>query len=157
MPDMLVKLDQLADGSAERETLRRDGIVVRRIAAYEASVLRSFVADTFSEGWADEAQRCFVQQPPSCLVAISGGKIVGFSVHECSRRGFFGPMGVEPGHRGRGIGRALLLTSLAAMREMDYKYAIIGWVGPQGFYEKHVGAKVIEGSEYQRGSDWLLP
>ncbi|MDP2872377.1 MAG: GNAT family N-acetyltransferase [Bacillota bacterium] len=157
MPDMLVRLDVLADGRAERAALRCAGIVVRRIAAYEAGVLRAFVAGAFSDGWADEAQRCFVHQPPSCFVAVSEGKIVGFAVHECTRRGFFGPMGVDPGFRGRGVGMALLLTSLAAMRDLDYKYAVIGWVGPQGFYERHAGAKVIEGSEYSIGPDWLLP
>ena len=33
------------------------------------------------------------------------------------------------------------------MREMGYAYAIIGGVGPAEFYEKAVGAKVIDGSE----------
>jgi hypothetical protein len=33
------------------------------------------------------------------------------------------------------------------MREMGYGYAIIGGVGPAEFYEKAVGAKIIEGSE----------
>jgi hypothetical protein len=30
---------------------------------------------------------------------------------------------------------------------MGYGYAIIGGVGPAEFYEKAVGAKIIEGSE----------
>jgi predicted N-acetyltransferase YhbS len=156
MPDMLARLDVLPDGKTEREALRRQGVVIRRIVAYEAAVLRRFVTETFSESWADESARCFIHQPPACFVTIEDRRIVGFAVYDCTRRGFFGPMGVAPGARKRGIGRALLLTALAAMREMDYKYGIIGWVGPREFYERHAGATVIEGSEYQPGSDWLL-
>ena len=48
--------------------------------------------------------------------------------------------------RGRGIGKALLLAALNAMRESGYAYAIIGGVGPAEFYEKAVGAVLIEGS-----------
>jgi len=40
----------------------------------------------------------------------------------------------------------LLLRSLRAMRDEGYVYAIIGGVGPAEFYEKCVGATLIEGS-----------
>ena len=36
---------------------------------------------------------------------------------------------------------------LEALRAQGYAYAIIGWAGPVGFFEKTVGAKVIENSE----------
>ena len=45
-----------------------------------------------------------------------------------------------------GIGRALLLRSLAAMRAEGYAYAVIGGVGPQEFYKKCVGAMLIPDS-----------
>jgi len=47
----------------------------------------------------------------------------------------------------KGIGRALLLASLSALREMGYVYAIIGAVGPVRFYQKTVGAIIIPDSE----------
>ena len=75
------------------------------------------------------------------------GRIVGFAVYECSRRGYFGPTGVREDLRGRGLGAALLFRCLEAMREMGYAYAVIGGVGPQAFYEKVCGAFVIPGSE----------
>jgi len=110
------------------------------------------------QAWVDESQRCFVHSPPTCFVAIADGQIVGFAAYEVTRRNFFGPTGVSDAHRGRGIGRALLLASLNAMRELDYKYAIIGWVGPADFYHRCVGATLIPGSEYSKlGPDWLLP
>jgi len=68
-------------------------------------------------------------------------------VYECSRRGFFGPTGVLPELRGKGIGAALLLRCLESMREMGYAYAVIGGVGPASFYEKVCGAFLIPGSE----------
>ena len=39
------------------------------------------------------------------------------------------------------------IKSLESLREMGYAYAIVGGVGPAEFYEKAVGAKIIEGSE----------
>ena len=49
--------------------------------------------------------------------------------------------------RGRGIGKALVLAALHAMRAEGYAYAIIGWASSVDFYRKAVGATVIEGSE----------
>ena len=58
-------------------------------------------------------------------------------------RGFFGPTGVDPAYRGKGIGKALLLKCLEAMRNEGYGYAVIGGAGPVNFYEKCCGATVI--------------
>ncbi|WP_373399846.1 hypothetical protein V8V91_09505 [Algoriphagus halophilus] len=40
-----------------------------------------------------------------------------------------------------------MIKSLESLREMGYIYGIIGGVGPEDFYQKTVGAKVIDGSE----------
>jgi len=48
--------------------------------------------------------------------------------------------------QGKGIGKALLLASLHALRNEGYAYAIIGGVGPESFYQKTVGAVLIDGS-----------
>ena len=74
-------------------------------------------------------------------------ELAGFAAYECTRRGFFGPTGVTPEARGKGIGKALLLASLYALRELGYVYGIIGAAGPVEFYQKTVGAIVIPGSE----------
>ena len=47
----------------------------------------------------------------------------------------------------QGIGKALLLACLNAMKEEGYGYGIIGSAGPVKFYEKTCGATVIEGSD----------
>jgi GNAT superfamily N-acetyltransferase len=73
--------------------------------------------------------------------------LVGFACYEATCRNFFGPELVHPALRGRGIGKALVLAALHAMRAEGYGYAIIGWASSADFYRKAVGATVIEGSE----------
>lgn len=146
MADMLVNLLKLPDDKPDIERLRQEGIIVRRIMAHEQSILRRYVLETFGEAWADEIGVTFSRQPISCFIAIHDKKIVGFGAYECTRRDFFGPTGVSPAHRGKGIGRVLLLVCLRAMQEMGYAYAIIGGVGPSDFYTKCVGAQPIPDS-----------
>lgn len=57
--------------------------------------------------------------------------------------------------RGRGVGKALLLECLFALREMGYVYGIIGRAGPIEFYQKFVGAVVIPDSDPGIYSDLL--
>ena len=59
---------------------------------------------------------------------------------------FFGPTGVHPRARNKGVGKALLFACLEDMRAQGFAYAIIGGVGPAEFYAKAVGAVAIEGS-----------
>jgi GNAT superfamily N-acetyltransferase len=70
-----------------------------------------------------------------------------YACHDATYRNFFGPTGVSEAHRGRGIGKALLLVCLHAMKTQGYAYAIIGWVGPPEFYTNAVGTVAIEDSE----------
>jgi predicted N-acetyltransferase YhbS len=98
----------------------------------------------------------FARQPLTVFVALREGRLAGFAAYECTRRNFFGPTGVVEGERGRGIGRALLVACLWAMREMGYAYAIIGGVGPAEFYARAVGAMPIDGSSPGIYADPLL-
>jgi hypothetical protein len=49
----------------------------------------------------------------------------------------------------------LLLACLFEMKLQGYGYAIIGWAGPQEFYEKAVGAVAIPDSTPGIWKDWL--
>lgn len=146
VPDMLVNLLKVPDDTDEVERLEEGGIEIRRVQPYEVSVLRRFVLKDFSEAWADEVLSAFGHQPVTCFVATHEKKMVGFAAYECTRRDFFGPTGVKENYRGKGLGKALLLACLRAMREMGYVYAVIGGAGPQDFYEKCVGATLIPDS-----------
>src|SRR4030095_4184751 len=123
-----------------------DEVLIRRAEPFELSTVLDFVRDNFSSKWADEISVGFAKNPATVFIAIDH-KLVGFAAYECTRRGFFGPTGVLESARGRGIGKALLLSSLAALRELGYVYAIIGGVGPVRFYQKTVNAIIIPNSE----------
>lgn len=146
MPDMLVNLLKLPDDRADVERLAAEGITIRRINAYERSILHKFVLETFSQGWADEVMSAFSNLPTTCFVATRDKKIIGFAAYDCTRRNFFGPTGVDPVYRGSGVGKVLLLACLRAMLEGGYAYAIIGGVGPADFYTKCCGATLIPDS-----------
>lgn len=146
MPDLLVRLYALPDAAAALRAARAAGVQVRRANAWERSLAVDFVARAFTRGWADECAAAMAQVPPRCILAQRDGAVVGFACHDVARLGYFGPMGVDPSLRGRGIGSALTLAALAAMREAGYGYAIIGGAGPEAFYARVAGATPIEGS-----------
>jgi predicted N-acetyltransferase YhbS len=143
---MLVNLLKLPPLEAVLPALREAGVVVRRARAHEAGEVRAFVEKHFDVRWADEISVGYSRQPVSVFVATRDGEVVGFAAYECTCRAFFGPTGVAPEERGRGLGRALLLAGLWGLREMGYAYAVIGGVGPVEFYERAVGATLIPDS-----------
>lgn len=141
MPDLLVNLLKLPKPEMTPE------FIVRRAQPFEITPVCSFVAENFSQSWADEISVGFARQPISVFVATIDRQLVGFAAYECTRRGFFGPTGVIDSARGKGIGKALLFAALEGLREMGYVYAVIGAAGPVDFYQKTVGAIIIPDSE----------
>jgi len=148
MKDMLVRLIGLPDCS-EKETqlLKKEKIIFRRAIAPEKHLVSEWVMEHFGAYWESEVEVAFSRQPVSVWLAQRGNDILGFACYESTARNFFGPTGTLESERGKGIGKILLIKSLESLREMGYGYAIIGGVGPAEFYEKAVGAKIIEGSE----------
>ena len=148
MPDMLVKLYALPP-----EPELPSGIAIKRVMTPDHGKVFRFIEATFGEGWAYEATSAIARVPGGLFAAVRlredgkrGGEIVGFAAYDATARGFFGPTGVRPDMRGQGIGGALLLRCLHAMRADGYGYAIIGGAGPVEYYRKVCGATVIEGS-----------
>jgi predicted N-acetyltransferase YhbS len=157
VPDMLVNLLRLPPVEPTLEQLRAAGIIVRRARPWELTQVRGFVRDNFSQAWADEISVGLVHQPVTVFVALREGRLVGFAAYECTRKNFFGPTGVIEEERGRGVGRALLLSALRGLRELGYAYAVIGGVGPAEFYERAVGARLIPDSSPGIYADPLRP
>lgn len=145
MHDMLVRLYDLPSLEAALDAAGRRGVVVRRAIAPEKPHVIAWVRSHFASSVA-EVETAFAQVPAACFVAVRGSAIVGFACHDVTCRNFFGPEGVAADERGRGIGRALLLSALHAQRANGYAYSIIGGVGPAAFYAKAVGAVTIAGS-----------
>jgi GNAT superfamily N-acetyltransferase len=138
------------------------GVRVRRALPIDAPGIAAWLAarPEFPVGWRGEVGAALARQPPGCFVATDASNapgglgyvttpepLLGFACWDATAKGFFGPEGVIASHRGRGIGRALLLASLHAMRADGYGYAVIGWAGAVEFYRRTVGAIEIPGSE----------
>lgn len=161
MADLLVRLYDLPPLAPALGELDTAGVRVRRALAPERHVVSAWAAAHGSAGWASECEVAFARVPLACFVAVEKPSsvatppgyvmtpqaLLGFSCYEATCRNFFGPTIVRADRRGAGIGRALLLAALHAMRDEGYAYAIIGWANHVEFYRRSVGAVVIEGSE----------
>ncbi|MFO1324834.1 MAG: GNAT family N-acetyltransferase [Burkholderiales bacterium] len=145
MPDMLVRLYALPPLADAVAACAARGVAVRRALVPEKPAVLDVVSANFP-AWTAEVETAFSRAPVSCFIAVRGGDVVGFACHDVTCRNYFGPEGVAAGERGRGTGRALLLSALHAQREQGYAYAIIGGVGPAEFYAKAVGAVAIADS-----------
>ncbi len=152
MPDMLVKLYELPELAPVLKDMENKKITIRRTMAPEKYAVGLWVQEHFSNYWKSECEIAMTRQPSSCLIATieddNNGKsrMLGFACYDSTLKGFFGPTGVAEETRGMGVGKALLIASLHAMREEGYGYAVIGGAGPVDFYAKFVGAEIIEGS-----------
>jgi len=146
MPDMLVQLLTLPDETQLLKQLEAEEIYIRRAMAPDKFRVVEWVREHSNLSAAGECDVCFARTPISCFVATRGGNILGYACYDATAPDFFGPTRVLDSEQGKGIGRALLIRALRAMREEGYAYAIIGGVGPQEFYTKAVGAALIPDS-----------
>ena len=147
MPDLLVKLYDLPELEPVIARQRVMGVTVRRGIPPEKHLVLDWVAQHFADYWVSESDVAFSTHPSTIILAHRGDQMLGFACYDTTHKNFFGPTGVDEAERGQGIGTALLLAALHAMREAGYMYGIIGWAGPVAYYEKVVGAAVIPNSE----------
>jgi len=145
MHDMLVRLYALPSLDEAVAACATRGVTIRRALAPERHTALDWVRAHFASS-AAEVEAAFAQVPVNCFIAVRDGAVLGFACYDVTCRNYFGPEGVATGERGHGIGRALLLAALHAQRAQGYAYAIIGGVGPAGFYAKTVGAVAIADS-----------
>lgn len=156
MGDLLVKLYDLPDKEPLLSRTAASGITIQRPLSPDRKAVSRWVETHFSERWASEVEMAFSGHPVSCFIALNEeGHLVGFSCYDTSFRGFFGPTGVLETERGKGIGTALLVTTLHAMRDAGYAYGIIGYSGADEYYRKTVGAIPIEDSEPGAYRGWV--
>lgn len=126
-----------------------NGLSIRRALSPDREKTLAFVRAHWS-GWESECACAFAQQPPTCFLALRGKELAGFACYDATARGYFGPIGVCPEHKGGGVGRRLLYAALAAMREEGYGYAVIGWMDSAlDFYRRSLNCWPIPGSQPQ--------
>jgi ribosomal protein S18 acetylase RimI-like enzyme len=144
MTDLLVRLYDLESFNLPHEI---NGYSIHRAVSKELETLTDWVNTHFTNRWRSEVTKSFTNKPISCIVARQNSKLIGFAIYESTAPCYFGPAGVLPDHRGRGLGKALLYRSLNELRNIGYAYAVIGWAGPVEFYKKTVDALVIPKSD----------
>ena len=144
--DILIRLYGAEDHAADFAALRERGIAIKLAMDVNASEIEAFVRDNFSAIWADEARFALMRR--TCYIAVEGTRLVGFACIQATAPEFFGPIGVLPDCRGRGIARALLHRAVLAMREKGYKYMVAGAVrGPMArIIARHYGTIEIPDS-----------
>lgn len=146
MTDLLIRLYDLPVFAAE-EKVRAGGIVVRRAISPERHIVLDWIGTHFGDTWVSEAALGMSQQPATVYLAVKGQELLGFACYDTTAKGFFGPTGVDEKARGQGIGEALLIATLRAMREAGYAYGVIGDPGPVAFYTKRLDALEIPKSK----------
>lgn len=128
--------------AARQAALARMGVTVRALTPDDEGPLHEWLQRTWGPNWAFEGMLALRRPRPSGVVAVQHGRIVGFAVFDSTRPGWFGPMGVEPGLQGGGIGVELCAQALQAMAERGYPEAQIAWAGPRCFYARKLGAVI---------------
>lgn len=146
MADMIVKLYDLPDFTQLIKELEKENIYIKRAIGPEKCFLEEWCRKNFTEHAAGEVSSGMSREPVSVIVAVKDNKPIGYACYDATAKGFFGPTGVLKEYRGKGIGKALLYTTLKAMYDVGYGYAIIGSVGPKEFYINACGAIEIPDS-----------
>ncbi len=116
--------------TARERALAQEGYTVRPVQAGDLPELMDFIARNFGWDWVRHAQDYLLELfgPGSdqvCfLVAVQDGRIAGYCQQ---RRERFGPFGVDPTLRSKGLGRVLLFRCLAAMLARGFHCAWFLW------------------------------
>ncbi|NKB71085.1 MAG: GNAT family N-acetyltransferase [Candidatus Latescibacteria bacterium] len=114
------------------EEQRQQGLQVEPVSPADLPELMPFLVDHFGWDWYRHAQSYLLEyfggEPHRIcfLVARLNGEIVGFCQQRNER---FGPFGVRPDCRGRGIGRILLCKCLETMSARQVFYSYFLWTG----------------------------
>lgn len=133
--DLLVNLTNLPPLNAA--ALKSAGVTIKLAMQPDRYAILDYIEKTFSKTWRGECEAVLGRCPAGCFIAEKEHRIIGFACYDSTAKGYFGPLGVSEEARGMGVGGALTLRCLYAMREMGYGYAVIGWVGDAlPFYQK---------------------
>lgn len=125
------------DCDKEIESLKQEGFFIKRAEEKDKEIIFEFLKKEFP-AWTIEVENAYKNNPISTYICLYEGKCVGFSNYEGNNKGtgWFGPMGVLPITRGKGIGAVLCKLCLNGIADLGFGNAIIPWVGPIRFYSK---------------------
>jgi len=111
------------------------------IVARSADGLGAAIGEAFGAAWAWEAERA-LSHGGLFAARSDDGSWLGFAAHSgnLAHRGTFGPIGVLPSARGRGVGVALAAAVFADLDAHGFDEATVPWVaaGTVAFYASMV-------------------
>jgi len=116
------------------DNLRETGVLVRPVSPGDLPDLFPFIQQHFGWDWVRFAQEYLLAlfgggtDDIVFLVARQDGQIIGYCQQRCER---FGPFGVDPGMRSRGVGRVLLFRCLAEMASRSIHCAWFLWTSEE--------------------------
>ncbi|MBX6771033.1 MAG: GNAT family N-acetyltransferase [Chloroflexi bacterium] len=116
------------------ERIRSTGIAIGPAEPRDILPTLGLIRRHFSWDWWREAQEVFRDlfcgdpRGVGLVVARQGERILGYAQH---RGEHFGPFGVDPDHRGQGIGRALLAETLIGMTRQGFHCAWFLWTSEE--------------------------
>lgn len=125
------------------EYLALEDFIIRRAEDGDWDGIVEFLTANW-KSWIDEVKSSFHNDPKTLYICVHKGEVVGFSGYEGNNKkmGWFGPMGVSPVTRGKGIGAIVCLLCLRDLYLAGHRQAIIPWVGPVRFYDKVCHARM---------------
>ncbi len=126
------------------ERLMKEGLSFKRASRGDEGRVAEWVKRKFSSFWAYEAKLSFSFKKPKIWVAEKDGRILGFSVYGALEPNWFGPIGVDPEARARGIGSVLLFKCLQDMRLEGTRIAVIPWTSHLFFYTQVPGISAVK-------------
>jgi ribosomal protein S18 acetylase RimI-like enzyme len=124
----------------------KDEFIFERVLPNDFNRTIEFIKNLFPNNtWADEVKFSLKLQPPTTFIAKNeANEIVGWATHSQFFPGSFGPTGVEPSIRGKGIGTKLFLWCLWDIKQKGLDTCEIMWVEGNTikFYSKAIGAYI---------------
>ncbi|WP_064091298.1 GNAT family N-acetyltransferase [Rossellomorea aquimaris] len=122
-------------------------ILIKQVQHHDQNALTQFVETHFGKLWSKTLLNGFhpSHQKIPLVMASENDEIIGFAAFDVfqNKKGIYGPMGVVPTTRHKGVGKGLLYTALQKMKEKGYMYALLKEAGPIEFYEKTCEARLI--------------
>lgn len=125
-----------------KSALVREGVNIYKVEERDEALLK-FVESKFSSFWRLEVSMAIDEEQGGAIAAEVDGEIVGFSVYGSISESWFGPVGVDPDFRGKGLGTVLLYDTLLEMRKRGVRVVVIPWTSHLFYYAQLPGVRWI--------------
>lgn len=127
----LFKYNYSEKAAKQKEILKDEGITFSTLTEDNIYALIEYMHENSKPGWMCRLRKLLLGTDDLTRVhiAMDGEKVIGFNMYgdvdTDIRR--FGPFGVNPQYRGKGIGRILLEDCLIDMKKAGHSYAWLSW------------------------------